>query len=128
MRIISALNKSVSIKIFRSKKPNILKKPTNDQIPTITAIAHAVEAGGLGKQNEPASEGSNHGHQDLSNINNPMYRENEMKIQMLSRPMYEQIFKNSTKKDHDQKNIQRYTISDAICCKRVLHLYNVVFL
>lgn len=38
----------------------------------------------------------------------PNYRQNEMKIQMLSQPLYEQIFKNSTKNEIDERKIRRF--------------------
>lgn len=41
----------------------------------------------------------------------PKYRQNEMKIQMLSQPLYEQIFKNSTKQKLDERKIKRFFIS-----------------
>lgn len=37
----------------------------------------------------------------------PSCRENEMKIQMLSKSLYEQIFKNNTKNTPDQHTIRR---------------------
>lgn len=41
----------------------------------------------------------------------PNYRQNEMKIQMLSQPLYEQIFKNSSKQKLDERKIKRFFIS-----------------
>lgn len=40
----------------------------------------------------------------------PNYRQNEMKIQMLSKPLYEQIFKNRTKDKLDGQKIARFLI------------------
>ena len=39
--------------------------------------------------------------------NRPTHRENEMKIQMLSKSLYEQIFKNNHKPTPDEKTIQK---------------------
>lgn len=38
----------------------------------------------------------------------PNYRQNEMKIQMLSQSLYEQIFKNNTKQQIDEQKIKRF--------------------
>lgn len=38
----------------------------------------------------------------------PNYRQNEMKIQMLSQSLYEQIFKNNTKQQIDEQKIRRF--------------------
>ena len=45
-----------------------------------------------------------------SNDVEPNYRQNEMKIQMLSQPLYEQIFKNSIKNEIDERKIRRFLI------------------
>lgn len=36
------------------------------------------------------------------------YRQNEMKIQMLSQSLYEQVFKNSTKNEIEERKIRRF--------------------
>lgn len=36
------------------------------------------------------------------------HRQNEMKIQMLSQPLYEHIFKNSTRNEIDERKIRRF--------------------
>lgn len=36
------------------------------------------------------------------------YRQNEMKIQMLSQSLYEQVFKNSTKHEIEERKIRRF--------------------
>lgn len=107
MRIISALNKSSSIKIFRTKNSKTPKNQKNNEIP---ATSYGVDAAESSKQKQSATvhQSSKHGQQHLPNNTNPMRRENEMKIQMLSKPMYEQIFKNGITKDHDKNVIQGY--------------------
>lgn len=45
---------------------------------------------------------------EFGNQEQPNYRQNEMKIQMLSQPLYQQIFKDSTKNDIDRRKVQRF--------------------
>lgn len=45
---------------------------------------------------------------DEINQNQPNYRQNAMKIQMLSQPLYEQIFKNRPKNTLDEQKIRRF--------------------
>lgn len=57
----------------------------------------------------------------------PNYRQNEMKIQMLSQPLFEQIFKNSTKNKLDEQKIKRYLNSIATHFRMWINLFFAVF-
>lgn len=61
--------------------------------------------------------------------NNTKYRENEMKIQMLSKPLYEQIFKNCPVKAADPVLVAKYSqaILDFQFNHKYLYHYILVF-
>lgn len=125
MKIISALlaSKKSSVKVFRSGSKSLGKAVTNKTVSTIEnqpkTHNNATDAG---KQQQSAITGAPPNRQDGSGGSPTMYRENEMKIQMLSKPLYDQIFKNENPKNHDAKAIKRYVIirlSMKMCMKDV---------
>lgn len=115
MRIISALlaSKKSSIQVFRGSAKSLGKTVTNKIVPPAIEQSPKLKqnASNEGKQQQPASNGASLNRQDGTNDGQSMYRENEMKIQMLSKPLFEQIFKNNIRNDHDVNTIKKYVIT-----------------
>lgn len=107
MRLTAALLalKPYGFKVFRSAS-----KPSKFANTSITAATPPVthnnekESSEQQQSTTDVSQSDNHGG---PTINQSMYRENEMKIQMLSKPLYEQIFKAGNKKVHEIEAIER---------------------
>lgn len=75
----------------------VLENVDKNEIPKPAAINH---------NQQPQQKENNTPTSDLSK-ERPNCRENEMKIQMLSKPLYDQIFKNNRKTQPDEQTIQK---------------------
>lgn len=119
MRILST-NLLASVKQnFRKKTTYKIYRKTDTGWKIIDNVqkADAINAIQGRKHNDEVHEqrrqnGANHDEIKSSNGDSdqgrPNYRQNEMKIQMLSQPLYEQIFKNTTQNQIDERKIRRF--------------------
>lgn len=97
MRITRTL---LAAKAYKQYKLKVFKNKSNNGREVSQDVAFTNTTNGTLAVDEPSIEieKSDYG---------PNYRENEMKIQMLSKPLYEQIFKNSRKEPADKATVER---------------------
>lgn len=108
MRLISALcaGKKSSYRVIRyAAKPSEKTTPQNN-LP-ISAARPSQTHSNAGKQQQTAAGERQPDQNGGATDGQSMYRENEMRIQMLSKPLYDQVFKSGSKKVHDAQTIQR---------------------
>lgn len=107
MKIISPLLNKSQYKIFR-RTTNGLHKIQNDEIAKpVTGKTNDIQMKELKTNAKKLNKQKKKDNDSIDSTNNIDFRKNEMKIQMLSRPLYDQIFKNSRNNKHDEKIVKR---------------------
>lgn len=108
MRLISALlaSKKSSYRVIRYAAKLSEKATAPNNLPIAAAPPSQAHIN-AGEQQQTAADVPQAARNDGATDGQSMYRENEMKIQMLSKPLYDQIFKSGSKKVHDTKTVER---------------------
>lgn len=91
----------------RSRKIRIYRKETG-KWEAIVSEENATTSKEADKQSPAENGGGGGGSTGID------YRENEMKIQMLSAPLYEQVFRNTVPRTSQNDAINRFTINQSI--------------
>lgn len=117
MRILSSNFLRLPLGSFRHKSYTVIYQKTKYERKTIRANKAHVRFVPVTNNNEHISKGIQPKNEaDINSKTNeivnqsPDYRENEMKIQMLSKHLHEQIFSSSKSNDIDNKQIKRFDI------------------